>query len=133
MIDRIAGEIESRLKWLGIFKAVERTVNAKILQAPPSVAVLLAVDRERDNDPTVTRVLGWDLLLMIPALGAGKGQKSAGDLLDAVRDAFVNWLPWETGGVMPAEVPEIRLEGIEQTMLVYTVRLTMEVMPENIA
>lgn len=132
MIDRIAGEIEARLKGLGLFKAVERTVNAKVLQAPPSVAIFLAYDRAVVNKPTITRDLGWDLLLMVPAIGPGKGQKAAGDILDSVRDAFVGWRPWTTGGVLPAEVPEIRMEGIEQTMLIYTVRLTMQVMPANI-
>jgi hypothetical protein len=132
MIDTIAEAIEARLIGLGIFKAVARTVNRQVVQTPPSVAFFLAHDRDVETQPTVTRALGWDLLLMIPALGADQGQKPAGDCIDAVRDAFVGWLPWETGGVLPAEVPEIRLEGIEQTMLVYTVRLTMSVMPENI-
>jgi len=132
MIEQVAAAIAARLNSLGIFKSVERTVNRKVLQTPPSVAFFLARDREVEDEPTVTRALGWDLLLMIPALGADKGQKSAGDCIDAVRDAFVGWLPWETGGVLPAAVPEIVLEGIEQTMLVYTVRLTMSVMPENI-
>lgn len=132
MIDRIAEAIEERLKGLGIFKAVERTVTAKILQSPPSAAVFLAVDREKFNKPTVTRTLAWDILVLVPAHGSGKGQKVAGDCIDAVRGAFILWRPWTTGGIMPAEVPEIRLEGIEQTMLVYTVRLAMEVMPELI-
>jgi len=132
MIDRIAQEIEDKLKGLGIFKAVERTVSRKVLQSPPSVAFFLAYDREVVSKPTVTRELGWDLLLMLPALGADKGQKSTGTCIDTLRDAFVEWRPWKTGGVLPAVVPEIRLEGIEQTLLVYTVRLTMRVMPAMI-
>lgn len=131
MIDQIAQEIENTLKALGIFKAVERTVNTKILQSPPSVAVLYAGERQKENDPVV-RLLTWELLLMIPALGVGKGQKPAGDCIDLVRDTFINWLPFDTGGVLPAEVPDIKLEGIEQTLLVYTARMTMEVIPENI-
>ncbi|MBU1564226.1 MAG: hypothetical protein KJ630_01190 [Proteobacteria bacterium] len=132
MIDAIANAIEGALKGLKIFKAVERTVNTKILQSPPSVAFFLAYDRQVANKPTATRDLGWDLLLMIPALGVGKGGKSAGDCIDTVRSAFIGWRPWTSGGVLPAEVPEIKLEGIEQTVLVYTARLTMRVMPDLI-
>ena len=132
MITRIAGEIETRLTGLGLFKAVAQTVTAKVLQTPPAAAVFLAYDREVVDKPTVTRELGWDLLLMLPALGAGQGLAAAGSCIDAVRDAFVDWRPWQTGGVLPAKVPEIRMEGIEQTLLVYTVRLTMRVMPAMI-
>jgi hypothetical protein len=132
MIDRIAEAIEGRLKGLEIFKAVERTVTTKILQSPPSAALFLAYDREKTNTPTPTRTLGWDILVLIPAHGADRGQKTAGDCLDVVREAFINWRPWTGGGVLPMEVPEIRMEGIEQTMLVYTVRLTLDVMPANI-
>jgi hypothetical protein len=132
MIDQIAQEIETRLKGLGIFKAVERTVNAKVLQSPPSAAIFLAYDRKVADKPTITRELGWDLLLMIPAQGINKGQKAAGDCIDMVRDSFIGWRPWTSGGVLPAEVPEIRLEGIEQNMLVYTARITIQAMPQMI-
>lgn len=132
MIERIADAIEARLQGMGLFKAVEKTVTAKILKSPPSVAVFLAFDRMDTDKPTTTRLLVWDLLLTVSALGAKKGD-DAGSYLDAIRDAFIGWRPWTTGGVLPAEVPEIRMEGIEQTMLVYTVRLTMKVMPAIIA
>lgn len=133
MIDRIATEIEARLKSLGVFKAVERTVTASILKTPPSAALFLDSDRKVVDKPTATRDLHWDIVLMIPALGADKGKAMAGDCIDAVRDAFTDWQPWTTGGVLPSEVPEVRLEGVERTILVYTVRLTMRVMPEIIA
>lgn len=132
MIDKIAQAIEARLKSIGVFKAVERTVNTKILQTPPAVAVFLARDMAEGEQPTVVRVLDWDLLLLIPALGIGRGQRSAGDIIDMVRGAFLGWLPFEDGGTMPAEVPEVRLEGVEQAILVYTVRLTIRAMPEHI-
>ncbi|MDR3631716.1 MAG: hypothetical protein P4L42_15450 [Desulfocapsaceae bacterium] len=128
MIDKIAREIKARLKGLGLFKAVERTVTGKVLSSPPSAAMFLAYDRAVVSSPMVTRELGWDLVLLIPVLGADKGQGAAGACIDAVRAAFTGWRPWE-GGTLPAEVPEIRMEGIEQTMLVYTARLTMKVIP----
>jgi len=126
---RIAEAIEAELKSLGLFKAVEKTVSAKVLQTPPSVAVYLASNRKAASKPTVTRELGWDLVLVMSALGADKGQAAAGDITDAVSVAFTDWRPWTTGGVLPSEV-DIVLEGIEGTMLIYTARLTMKVMPE---
>lgn len=129
MIDWLAGEIETRLKSLGIFKAVDRTVTAKMLQAPPSAAVFLDADRRVVDDPTPKRELHWDIVLMFSAVGQDKGKALAGSCIDTVRDAFTGWLPPIRGGVMPAKVQEIRLEGIERTVLVYTGRVTMEVMP----
>jgi hypothetical protein len=129
MINKIAEEIVNQLKSLDLFRMVELNITAKALQAPPSVAVFLVYDKKVKNEPTVTRELAWDLALLVPALGVGKGQDLAGTCIDAVRDAFVNWRPFTTGGLLPADVPGIRLEGIEKTVLVYTVRVTMQVMP----
>lgn len=133
MIDEIAEKIETRLKGLGIFKAVERTITANILQSPPAAAVFLAYDREIANKPSEQRELGWDIMLMIPALGAAKGTVLAGRCIDAVREAFVGWFVSGTGGVMPAKVPEVRLEGVERTVIVYSVRVTIEVFPATLA
>lgn len=129
MINKIAAEIIDHLKGVELFKLVDRTIAAKALQSPPSAVVFLAYDKEVTDKQEDTRELGWDLLLMVPALGVGKGQDLSGDCIDAVRKAFINWRPWTTGGVLPAKVPEIRLEGMEKTLLVYTVRVTMRVMP----
>ncbi len=124
----IADAIEAELKSLGLFKAVEKTVTAKTLKSPPSVAVYLASNRKAASKPTITRDLGWDLVLVVSALGADKGQAAAGDIVDAVSVAFTDWRPWTTGGVLPSEV-DIVLEGTEGTLLIYTARLTMKVMP----
>ena len=132
MIDEIGDAIVARLDGLGLFRLVEKTISAKALQVPPAVVVFLAYDRKVVDKPTVTRELGWDLLLLVPALGVGRGQKKMSSYIDNVRDAFVDWLPWDSGGVLPADVPEIRLEGIENTLLVYTIRVTMRVMPQII-
>lgn len=132
MLTKIADAIEAALVGTGQFRAVEQSISAGILRTPPSVAFFLAHDRGVVDTPMVTRELSWDLVLMTPALGADKGLAGAGQCIDTVRRTFSGWLPFETGGVLPATVPEIRLEGIEQTLLVYTVRLTMRVMPDII-
>jgi|GEM_PF-2935247 hypothetical protein len=127
----IAAAIEAELNSLGLFKAVEKTVTAKTLKSPPTVAVYLASNRKEASKPTVTRNLGWDLVLVVSALGTDKGQAAAGDIVDAVSVAFTDWRPWTTGGVLPSEV-DIVLEGTEGTLLIYTARVTMKVMPSMI-
>ena len=131
MIDLIGTAIVTALEELAMFKAVEETVNRTVLQSPPGAAVILAYDKEAENKP-VARELGWDIVLLLPALGRDRGKDQRGSIIDAVRKKFIGWRPFTTGGAMPARVPAIRLEGIEKSLLVYTVRLTMEVMPDVI-
>jgi len=133
MINEISAEIIQKAEGLDLFKSVESAIVAKSLKTPPSVAVILAYDKEVTDGQKDTRELGWDLVMMIPALGIGKGGKRTGDCIDGIRDGFNEWLPWDTGGVMPAKVPMIKLEGIEKTIQVYTARVTMKVMPKIIA
>lgn len=132
MLTKIAQAIEAELVGTEKFRSVEQSISAGMLKSPPSVAFFLANDKLVTDSPMVTRELSWDLVLMTPALGVDKGLANAGECIDIVRRTFSGWLAFTTGGVLPATVPEIRLEGIEQTLLVYTVRLTMKVMPDII-
>lgn len=133
MINEITDEIIKNAEGLDIFKSVESSIIAKSLKTPPSVAVILAYDKEVTDGQKDTRELGWDLVMMIPALAVGRGKNLTGDCIDGIRDGFNEWLVWDTGGVMPAKVPMIKLEGIEKTIQVYTARVTMKVMPKIIA
>ncbi len=132
MIETIEKKIEELLTSLDIFKVVERSISKKSLQSPPSAGILLAFDKENASK-AISRDLGWDIMLMIPALGIAKGRTAGNNYIDAVRNAFVDWRPLTTGGVMPAKVPMIRLEGIQGTMLVYSARVTMEAIPKVFA
>jgi hypothetical protein len=133
MINEISDAIIKRAEGLIIFKSVESSIVAKSLKKPPSVTVILAYDKEVTDGQKDTRELGWDLVMMIPALAVGRGKNLTGDCIDGIRDGFNEWLPWDTGGVMPARVPSIKLEGILNTIQVYTARVTMKVMPKIIA
>lgn len=132
MIEKISESIKTTLSGLGVFKKVEMTIGASVLSAPPSAAFFLALDRHVTDSPMVTRELSWDLVLMVPAAGPSKGQAGAGSIIDRVRGTFSCWLPFTTGGVLPSKVVDIRLEGIEATLLVYIARVTMQVMPDMI-
>ncbi|PIE72290.1 MAG: hypothetical protein CSA20_08480 [Deltaproteobacteria bacterium] len=127
MITTIAGAMTATMKGLGIFKAVERSVLPNIVQSPPGAAVILAYDKEVENRPT-SRELGWDVMVTVSALGSGKGIKTADDIIDLLRETFINYRPLDEG-VLPARVPTITLEGIQGQLLVYTVRVTMVILP----
>ncbi len=128
MIQTVASAMVSRLEGLDIFRAVERGVGGKILQTPPAAAVILNDEKEAENSPVV-RELGFDVVLSIPAMGSDKGHDAADDIIDAVRNVFVDQVLLPSGGVTPAKVPFIRLEGMERNLLIYTARVTMQAMP----
>jgi hypothetical protein len=131
MIDTIALAIKAKLESLQVFRAVEQTITRQILQTPPGAAIFLAADKEKSDKP-VKRELAWDVMLSASALGVGGGQATIGGCIDAVRKGLLGWRALESGGVLPAKIPLIKLEGVQNTLLIYSVRLTMEVMPDVI-
>jgi hypothetical protein len=130
MLSTIAAAIEARLISLGCFKTVEQSITKRALSAPPSAVFYLAGDKANADKPSVARDLDWDVVILTSSLGADQGQAKALECLDAVRDGFSNWQATATG-VMPATVPAVQFEGIEDTVLVYVARISMRAFPQT--
>ncbi len=131
MLTTIGNAIKTRLEGLGTFKVVERGFSKRALQSPPSAVFFLADDERVTDSPYFTRQLTWEIALLVSYLDPVIGQATMDGLVDAVRPAFSNWLP-VPAGCLPAAVPRIRYEGVEDSLLIYTVRVTMQVVPEMI-
>lgn len=131
MLNTIGEAIKARLEGLGKFNVVEKGFSKRALQSPPS-AVFFLVENERVADsPYMTRLLTWEIALLAGYLDPVKGQTLMDDLVDTITPAFTGWLA-VTSGCFPATVPRIRYEGVEDSLLIYTARVTMQVVPENI-
>ena len=131
MLATIAAAIKTRLEDLGQFKVVERGFSKRALQSPPSAVFFLAEDVMRSDKPSPTRTLAWDIALLVSYLDPVKGQETMETLIDLVRPAFTDWRPVAVG-CLPSSVPQIRFEANEDTLLVYSVRVTMDVFPNII-
>jgi hypothetical protein len=131
MLGTIAAAITARLEGLTVFKVVERGFSKRALQSPPSAVFYLAEDQIRTDKPSPTRTLAWDIALLVSYLDPVRGQETMETLIDLVRPAFTNWRP-VAAGCLPASVPHIRFEANEDTLLVYSVRVTMDVFPNTI-
>jgi len=130
MLKTLGEAIKARLEGLEVFKAVEQGFSKRALQSPPSAVFFLYDDEEVANKP-VTRKLTWEIALLVSYLDQVKGQALMHDLIDTVRPAFIGWLP-VTAGCLPTAAPRFRYEGVEDTLLIYTGRVTMQVVPEKI-
>ena len=131
MLATIAAAIKTRLDGLGAFKVVERGFSKRALQSPPSAVFFLAEDTMRSDKPSPTRTLTWDIALLVSYLDPVKGQETMETLIDLVRPAFTDWRP-VAAGCLPSSVPHVRFEANEDTLLVYSVRVTMDVFPNTI-
>lgn len=131
MLTTIGEAIKTRLEGLGVFKAVEQGFTQRVLKSPPSAVFFLLDDEEVTNTPYATRKLTWEIALLVSYLDKGQGQALMHDLIDKVRPAFIGWLP-VTAGCLPTAMPRFRYEGVEETLLIYTGRVTMQVVPEMI-
>jgi hypothetical protein len=133
MLTTIAAAIKTRLEGLNLFKVVEESITKRALQSPPSAVFYLASDKKVADLPTSERELNWEIALIVNAMTPDKGQASANACIDAVRDAFTHWRAVTTGGIMPSSVSLIKLEGIENTLLVYSVRVDIRAIPNVVA
>ena len=131
MLTTLGDAIKARLEGLGVFKVVEQGFSKRALQSPPSAVFFLSADEEAANTPYVTRKLTWEIALLASYLDPVKGLAQMNDLVDAVRPAFIHWLP-VPAGCLPTAAPMIRYEGVEDTLLIYTVRVTMQAFPKKI-
>lgn len=132
MLTTIGDAIKDRLEGLAVFKVVEKGFSKRALSSPPSAVYFLADDERVTDSPYPTRLLTWEIALLASYLDPAKGQAVMDELIDAVRPAFSNWLAVNPG-CLPAMVPKIRFEGVEDTLLIYTARVSMQVVPEKIS
>ncbi|ADW18572.1 hypothetical protein Despr_2433 [Desulfobulbus propionicus DSM 2032] len=131
MLATIGNAIQARLEGLDAFKAVERGFSKRALQSPPSAVFFLYDDEQVTDSPYAMRRLTWEIALLVSYLDPVKGQALMDDLVDQVRPALTDWRP-AAQGCLPSTVTRIRYEGVEEALLIYTVRVTMQVVPEKI-
>ncbi len=132
MLETVATALKARLEGLDLFNVVEQGFSRRVLSAPPSAVCFLVEDGRVKESPYVQRELVWNVALMVSFLEPEKAQTTMNGLIDAVRGALVEWIP-VPAGAKPCVVGPIRFEAVEDTLLIYTVRVTMEVIPEMIA
>lgn len=131
MLTILGDAIKARLEGLGLFKVVEKGFSKRALQSPPSAVFFLLDDERVTDSPYSMRQLTWEIALLVSYLDPVKGQAFMDDLIDAVRATFSDWLP-VSAGCLPSAVPRIRYEGVEDTLLIYTARVTMQAVPGKI-
>jgi len=131
MLATIGGAIKARLEGLAVFNVVEKGFSKRALSSPPSAVYFLVNDEMATDTPSPTRRLTWEVALLVSYLDPVKGQATMDGLIDAVRPAFTKWIAVPVG-CLPASVPRIRFEGTEDTLLIYSARITMDVFPAAI-
>lgn len=131
MLAELRAAIKAKLESTHAFRAVEAGFSRRVLQSPPSAAFFLVIDQKVADDPTVARVLTYEIALLVGYADPEKAQEQIEDIVDAVRGALTGWLPAEHG-CGPATVPEFKFHGVEGTLLIYTGRMTIEVYPETL-
>jgi len=131
MLTTLGGAIKARLEGLEVFKAVDQGFSQRAISTPPSAVFFLSSDEEKVNTPYITRTLTWEIALLVSYLDPVKGLAQMNGLVDAVRPAFIHWLP-VPAGCLPTAVPTVRYERVEDTLLIYTVRVTMQAVPGKI-
>jgi len=131
MLATIGDAIKARLEGLNLFKAVENGFSKRALQSPPSAVFFLSSDTIATDTPSPTRRLIWEVVFLVSYIDPVKGQGTMNEILDAVRPAFTRWQAVPVG-CLPSSVPRIRFEGTEETLLIYSAQITMDVFPETI-
>lgn len=133
MLEYIANAIEVRLKELAVFNKVERAVSGKALANPPTVVFRLVSDApkmdDEDQKPEASRELTYEILIIVSPLAQDNGQYKMDRCIDAVRDAFHNWLAIPAGGCLPAFLGPIELVDEVKNLLVYAGQLRLVALP----
>jgi hypothetical protein len=127
MLSDLRAAIKERLESAYPFRVVEAGFSQRALQSPPAAVFFLVTDKGQFDEPTMTRVLTYEVALLVSYTDPVKAQ----DILDAVRKSFTGWLPADAG-CEEASVPEFRFQGVEGTLLIYTGRMTIEVYPDTL-
>lgn len=131
MLKVIGDAIQAQLEGLGKFKAVEQGFSQRALQSPPSAVYFLVSDEGIVDEPAVTRKLTYEIALLINYTDPVKAQEQMEATIDDVRSLFTLWEPVESG-CQPSSVTNIRYEGVEGTLLIYSARVALEVYPQTI-
>ena len=133
MLAHIASAIEARLQGLTVFNKVERAVSGKSLSNPPTVIFRLVSDAphagDADQAAGASRLLSYEILIIGSALAIDQGQSGLDICIDAVRDAFHNWLAVPEGGCLPASIGPIELVDEVKNLLVYAGQLRLVALP----
>lgn len=136
MLAHIALSIESRLKSLDVFRKVERSINTQTLSNPPTAVFRLVSDAphlgDDDQAAGANRVLTYEILIIGSSLAQDHGQASLDRCIDAVRDAFHDWLAIPQGGCLPAFIGPIELVDEVRNQLVYAGHLRLVALPQII-
>lgn len=130
MLAELRTAIKARLESAYPFRVVEAGFSKRVLQSPPAAVFFLVSDKGQFDEPAITRVLTYEMALLVSYTDPVKAQEQVEEMLDMVRQSFTGWLPSEVG-CQPASVPELRFEGIDGTLLIYTGRMTIEVYPDT--
>lgn len=131
MLTTLGDAIKARLEGLGVFKVVEKGFSKRALQSPPSAVFFLDSDAIATDTPSPTRRLTWEVALLASYIDPVKGQAAMDEMLDAVRPAFTRWVAVPVG-CLPSSIPRISFEGAEDTLLIYSVQITMDVFPATL-
>jgi len=131
MLEDLRDAIKARLEAAYPFHIVEAGFSQRALQSPPAAVFFLTADRGKNDEPTVDRVLSYEIALLVSYADPVKAQAQMEDIIDAVRAALTGWLAAATG-CEEASVPEFRFHGVEGTLLIYTASVTIEVYPATL-
>lgn len=133
MLAHIASAIEARLQGLTVFNKVERAVSGKSLSNPPTVIFRLVSDAphagDADQAAGASRLLSYEILIIGSALALDQGQAGLDICIDAVRDAFHDWVAVPEGGCLPAFMGTIELVDEVKNLLVYAGLLRLVCLP----
>jgi hypothetical protein len=130
MLANLRAAIKARLAEAYPFRVVEAGFSQRALQSPPAAVFFLVSDTGRFDEPAVTRMLTYEIALLVSYTDPVKAQEQVEEMLDMVRPSFTGWLPADAG-CQPASMPEFRFQGVEGTLLIYTGRMTIEVYPDT--
>lgn len=131
MLSDLRSAIKARLESAYPFRVVEAGFSQRALQSPPAAVFFLVSDKGLFDEPTMTRVLTYEVALLVSYTDPVKAQDHVEEMIDMVRQSFTGWMPTEKG-CQPASVPEFRFQGVEGTLLIYTARMTIEVYPATL-
>lgn len=131
MLAELRTAIKARLETAYPFRVVEAGFSQRVLQSPPAAVFFLVADTGLADEPAITRVLTYEIALLVSYTDPVKAQEQVEEMLDRVRPSLTGWLP-EEAGCQPASVPEFRFQGVEGTLLIYTGRMTIEVYPDTL-
>jgi len=131
MLETVADSLKATLEGTGLFNVVEQGFSRRALSSPPSAVFFMAEDGRVTDSPYITRKLSWDIALMVSYIDPVKAHEKMNTIIDELRETLSEWRPTERGS-LPSTVERIDFEVVEDTLLIYSARVAMQVVPANI-